>query len=942
MLYVASAIKPIRMYRLIYFFTTVSVLLLSGSALTAQSPDKNSVTVIVTDNSTGEWLEYASVALIPDNGREQSAFTDDNGIAFFSIPSGKYKLSVRHLSYANYTDSLVVNGGMQYEVKMRVASTMLKDVVVTAYESSGMTSASKIGRDAMAHLQPSSFTDLLSLLPGGRAETPSLTSMNRIRLRESLDPVSSNDYATSSLGTSFVVDGAPISTDANMQYPLGSDSNYLASYYRDATNKGVDMRTISTDDIENVEIVRGIPSVEYGNLTSGLVKIERKRGGQNMEARFKADMSSKLYYVGKGFESERKRMTLNLGVDFLDGGSDPRDVLNNYKRLTGSIRMSKVWIRGNVAIDWSSNIDYTGSFDTDKVDPDLNSGKDDSYKSSYNNMGWSNTIKIRPTSNPNRIFSDATITASLNYQHDVIKVKKYIQPRRIVVTDAVTEGIHDGVFLVNPYLAEHKTDGKPFNAYVKGVANFNISSPITRNEIKVGGDWKMDKNYGDGQIFDPLQPLYTTKSNRPVSFKDTPARHEIAVFAEDYTRIELGNSELSVMAGVRAASMLNMGSEYKINGRFYLDPRVNVKYRFAPVNLAGKRMIIELSAGYGIHTKFPTTLQLHPYNSYVDIVRLNYWSTVNSDYSIVSLQTHIIDPTNYNLKPARNHKYELRGDIYWAGNRLSVTWFREDMKSGFRSMSNYMIYHYRSYSASSIDHSAVTGAPTLDDFDYTYQTTMGLYSVTSNGSRTLKDGVEFTLSTRRFEAIATRVTVTGAWFRTRYTNSEPFYMKATAVVGNTEKQIAGLYTSDDGYERESFNTNFMFDTHIPRIGMNFSLTLQCVWYKASQRLPYSNTPIKYVDEFGVMHDFTEESANDPYLKLLIRSGTSSDSAFERSTTPFSMNVNLKITKKLYKDRISIAMFANNLVNWLPNYVRNGYVFRRSATPYFGMELNFKI
>ena len=49
-----------------------------------------------------------------------------------------------------------------------------------------------------------------------------------------------------------------------------------------------------------MEIVRGIPSVQYGDLTSGLVKIRRRRGGNDLDARFKADMSSKLFYAGKG------------------------------------------------------------------------------------------------------------------------------------------------------------------------------------------------------------------------------------------------------------------------------------------------------------------------------------------------------------------------------------------------------------------------------------------------------------------------------------------------------------------------------------------------------------------------------------------------------------------------------------------------------------------
>ena len=59
------------------------------------------------------------------------------------------------------------------------------------------------------------------------------------------------------------------------------------------------MRTISTDDIQEVTIVRGIPSVQYGDLTSGLVKVKRTKGGNFLSARFKADMDSKLFLFGK-------------------------------------------------------------------------------------------------------------------------------------------------------------------------------------------------------------------------------------------------------------------------------------------------------------------------------------------------------------------------------------------------------------------------------------------------------------------------------------------------------------------------------------------------------------------------------------------------------------------------------------------------------------------
>jgi len=63
-----------------------------------------------------------------------------------------------------------------------------------------------------ADLQPSSFTDLLELLPGGYAQTPSLTGVNAIRLREASTSALSN-YETSSLGTAFVIDGVSQNED---------------------------------------------------------------------------------------------------------------------------------------------------------------------------------------------------------------------------------------------------------------------------------------------------------------------------------------------------------------------------------------------------------------------------------------------------------------------------------------------------------------------------------------------------------------------------------------------------------------------------------------------------------------------------------------------------------------------------------------------------------
>ena len=157
-----------------------------------------------------------------------------------------------------------------------------------------------------------------------------------------------------------------------MQFMGGAWDTQTTS--RDFTNSGVDMRSISTDDIQNVEIVRGIPSVEYGDLTSGLVKINRRKGGKDISARFKADMDSKLFYLSKSFMWEPSRMSLNLSADYLNSKSDPRNILETYSRVTISARLNKEWVSDKRKITTSLNMDYGGSFDDDKVDPELNYG----------------------------------------------------------------------------------------------------------------------------------------------------------------------------------------------------------------------------------------------------------------------------------------------------------------------------------------------------------------------------------------------------------------------------------------------------------------------------------------------------------------------------------------------------------------------------------------
>ena len=310
----------------------------------------------------------------------------------FAIPkNNEVQLRISSIGYKTLVTAPTTDG--RYLLQTEVSQ--LGEVVVTAQENRGLTTSSKIEKHAMEHLQPSSFSDLLELIPGGRSIDPSLSTPNNIHIREI--STGNSNYATSSLGTSFIIDGAPISTGANMQYLAGAWDDMATS--RDNTNAGVDMRGISTDDIESVEIVRGIPSVEYGDLTSGLVKIERRRGGHDLKFRLKADMGSKLFYAAKDFEWEKHHLTLNLSADYLDAKADPRNRLENYKRVTFSTRLRKNWEHKDYSLTLSSNIDFSKSLDNDKEDIDQTYSAEDSYRSSYNRYALLNALQYKSKQN---------------------------------------------------------------------------------------------------------------------------------------------------------------------------------------------------------------------------------------------------------------------------------------------------------------------------------------------------------------------------------------------------------------------------------------------------------------------------------------------------------------------------------------------------------------
>ncbi len=906
--------------------------------------EAQSVVGQVIDSKTQETIIGATISVVDD--KNVSAVTDVNGR--FSLPA-RYQGKQVKISYIGYKPlAVALAAHATYRLHQDVAS--LGEVVVTARASEGPVTSSIIGRDAMTHLQPNSIADLMELLPGGYAKDPNMGEANTITLRETGtmgaygSSTKNNNYSISSLGTQFMVDGVPISTDANMQYsPLSDTQSTVSSSStennRNITNRGVDMRSISTDDIESVEVVRGIPSVEYGNLTSGLVNIKKIRRAIPLTARFKADGYSKLFSLGKGVAlNANGNSILNVDLGYMDSKIDPTDNFESYKRVTASLRYT---LRGEKSKkhlwQYSSAFDYSGSFDNSKSDPDINYGNVEEYKSSYSRLALTNSFNFKQ---PKSWLREVEMNTSLNLQLDRLREIHLVSPQRYgIVPLSWSDGENVAQAVFSEYEASYLCDGKPFTAYVKAKAIMGFDVMNTHSDVKVGVNWDIAKNFGRGQVYDMSRPLSLSGwSSRPRKYSDIPSLQNFSLFGEELLKWGWGKSQLELMAGVRLNSLLGLSGKFDMSGKFYADPRANLAWHFPKFDIGGKPMSISLNVGYGITTKMPTLNYLYPDKYYSNFVCMSYYDTQNPvENSKFVVHTFVQDPTNYHIRPARNNKWEVRFDMDWSDNRLSVDYFREKMTSGFRYSNIYDVYTYRRYDVSQM------GA----GVDYTtlpYETRQVLdgYQQVSNGSELTKQGIELSFTSQRIKCLRTRVNVTGAWFRTLYQNSQPMYESVSTVVDNqpVREKYVGLYDWNDGRQNDRLNTNVTFDTQIPEWKLIFTTSVQCMWLVRTRLMWKDGTPKAYLSAAdGELHDYTAASAGDSYLMQLIKAYN--QDSFKPFTVPMSMIVNLKVTKEIGK-YMRLSFFANKILDYLPDYTANGRVIRRNASPYFGVEAGFTI
>lgn len=167
-----------------------------------------SVSGTVTDAKDRSPLSEAVVSVEKDGRTVKWGVSDNYGrYSIKGLSEGNYTVRFSYVGYKAASREISLSRDLELSQSLVPETETLKEVTVTAVENKGVTSSTRIGRDAIAHIQPSSFADLLELLPGGMAKDPVLGSPQLINLR-SANALSNANYATSALGTRFVIDVA--------------------------------------------------------------------------------------------------------------------------------------------------------------------------------------------------------------------------------------------------------------------------------------------------------------------------------------------------------------------------------------------------------------------------------------------------------------------------------------------------------------------------------------------------------------------------------------------------------------------------------------------------------------------------------------------------------------------------------------------------------------
>ncbi len=911
-------------------------LLLATTASAQLKTDAKGYTIsfTVTEKGTAESIMMASCNLNP-----LGAFTVtniDGKASFTNIPQGKYTLEISYVGFEKYQTMLDVNGNQNLKIVMTPTSLALKEVVVTAQrKSSGASTTSVINRQAIDHLQASSLADVMQLIPGMKMGNTDMTQQSNLQLRTL---VNNN---TSAFGSSIVVDGMPMSNNATLTQGGFSSTAFT----------GTDLRQISADNIDNVEVVRGIPSAEYGDLTSGLVIVHSKVGVTPWQLKGKINPELQNYSLGKGFNLQHAGI-FNFNFDYAKAWGDPRQKTRSYGRYTLNmgygLDINKKWhtdtkLRLFYANDWNGK------------DPDaVNDGTENSSKNYTFNLTHNGRISFNMPLMRTLAYTFGVTASKLDTRNSkIVPVSSGLLP---IITARKT-GYHNVPWATSSYLATGITESRPANLFAKINDSFYFKTGKTRQSFKIGAEYRLSWNSGRGYYnADETRPYSPNSNGRPRAFSDIPALHQLSAYAEDNFSWQFNKvNQFRANFGLRFTSQ----QPFSNVATTALSPRLNLMFTATKW--------LDIRGGIGLNSKTPGLDYIYPDRKYDDRVAANYMPQNNPAGQLLMYHTQVVEVAySKGLKNATTTKIELGLDFKLPGNRkLSLLAYRDKTPNGFSALTDYVIYKSNFYD---LTHglTANMGKPTVVNpndparTDVVFMTT----GTVGNTNVTVNKGLEFDFDLGEIKPVNTSIFFSGAYSETQtwssnlYTRSvPPSYLPTDySSYGLTPYKLVYPSGLDKNTYRRFINT-LRLVTNIPKLRMVASFTAQAIWYDYSFDYTATKNPIGFITKDLAYHEITNDMmsgyldmqgnyyATAPavsHIKLSDMTIKASDAVPVKN--PITWNLSGRLTKELGKVG-GLSLYVNNMMYYEP-YLKSStsstLVQRNTSSFSYGVELYFNL
>jgi len=799
------------------------------------------------------------------------------------------------------------------------------------------------------------MSNISSLLPGGKTINPDLTTENALSLRSG-----GLSVGNAAFGTAVEVDGVRMGDNAN----FGSIS-------------GVSTRSIAVENIESVEVITGVPSAEYGDLNSGMVKVTTKKGRTPANVVFSVNPRTYEASVSKGFDLGGQKGILNVSGEWTKATHKLSSPYESYQRRGFTFDYSNTF-RKVVHLDLGLTGNIGGM--NSKDDPDAFSG---AYEKDRDNVL---TPHFKATWLLNRDWITNLSLEGSVYYHDQ-KAHNHIYNSYSSSQPAVhseEEGYFVATSLPLTYYSDQITDSKELDYAAALKYDWLHHWDKVKSILKAGVQWKADGNVGDGEYYE--DPSLAANGYRPRPYSDYPYMHNVAAYLEDDLTMPIGKTSLQLGLGLRMENVFIKNSDY--GNMHTLSPRLNARWQISK-NLA-------IRGGWGLTEKLPSFYILFPQQEYRDIQTFGYSYGSSGSTSYVYYTQPYTMQYNPDLKWQKNSNSEIGIDATVLGTKISLVGYYNITKDPYEYANVYSPFSYNIMSLPSdytvtstsqirVDHQ--TGYIYLRGSDDDYWTQANLKvqdrsfanaSKQSNGGDIKRAGLELIADFPEIQPIKTQFRLDASYAYTKYVDEVPYYYYNTGwshtTLANRSYQYVGIYagtnSASNGKKTNNMDANLTAITHIPQARLIVTCKVEAALMRRSQNLSEyngktyaftvsesSNTPtggdiydgksytaiypIAYMDLDGNIHQFTEAEASDPdFARLVLKSGNAYVFAKDGYDPYFSANIS--ITKEI-GNHVSLSFFANNFTN-SRHYVKS-YATGVSAifTPafYYGLTCRLK-